>query len=175
MTLPVERTTRITLGIGAGVAILLGCCIGAMALPFVGCSRSVVVQPAVDVVVRSAERPLSGAHVEHVWWSSPHGMVHATSTHSVATDGRLVLSKLLEEERVMPLCMHGVPEHAHQFCIDAEGYRPVGFIVRDHGLPVTGDVLLEPGEGTCHGQVGYGDPLPSSLTNADVFTISTPR
>jgi len=166
-----ERSTKVALGIGAGVALLLGCCVSAVALPLVGCSRTFVVEPAVDVVVVSAEGPLSSATVEHVWWSSPHGMVHSTSTYPVAPNGRFELAKRLEEERIMPLCMHGVPEHEHQFCVEAEGYRPVGFIVRDHTLPVTGELVLEPGEGRCHAQVGWGERLPSSLVNADAFTI----
>jgi hypothetical protein len=167
----VDRSTKVAMGIGIGVALLLGCCISAIALPFVGCSRDFVVQPAVDVVARSAEGPLSDASVEHVWWSNPHGKVHGTASHPVAPDGRLELTKRLDEERIMPLCMHGVPEHQHQFCVEAEGFRPIGFIVRDHTLPVTGEIVLEPGEGRCHGQVGWGERLPSSLANADAFTI----
>lgn len=171
----VERSTKVAMGIGIGVALLLGCCLSAVALPFVGCSRTFVVQPAVDVVVVSAEGPVGGASVEHVWWSNPHHTVHSTSTHAVAADGRFELTKRLEEERIMPLCMHGVPEHEHQFCVEAEGYRPIGFIVRDHTAVVTGEVILEPGEGSCRGQVGWGERLPSSLTNADAFTILPPR
>lgn len=167
-----ERSTKIALGIGTGVTILLGCCIGTIALPFIGCNRTFVVQPAVDVVVASAEGPLADASAEHVWWSDPHSTVHSTTTRAVASDGRFVLQKLNDQERIMPLCMHGVPFHQHQFCVDAPGYRPVGFIVRDAELPVTGTIVLEPGEGSCSAQVGYGDPLPgSSLQNADVFTI----
>lgn len=167
-----ERSTKIALGIGAGVTILLGCCIGAIALPFVGCNRTFVSQPAIDVVVGSADGPLADADAEHVWWSDPHAVVHSTTTRPVASDGRFRLEKLHDQERVMPLCMHGVPFHQHQFCVDAPGYRPVGFIVRDVELPVTGEIILESGEGSCSSQVGYGDPLPTiSLTNADVFTI----
>lgn len=166
-----EQTTKIAMGIGVGVALLLGCCVGAIGLSFTGCTRARVVQPAVDISIRSERGPLSGATVEHVWWSNPHGVVHQTSSHSVGANGRFELSRLRDTERVMPLCMHGVPEHEHQLCVDAEGYSPVGFIVRDHGLPVTGALELEPGEGSCHEQVGWGDPLPSDLTNADAFTI----
>ena len=167
-----EPSTKVAIGIAAGITILLGCCVGALALPFVGCNRSFVVQPELDVLVRSADGPLNMAEVEHVWWSDPHGNVHATSTDPVRSDGRIVFAKRHEQERVMPLCMHGVPFHQHQFCVDAPGYQPVGFLVRDLELPVTGEIVLEPGEGECTGQVGFGDRLPTtSVSNADTFTI----
>ena len=160
------------MGIAAGVAILLGCCIGAIALPFIGCNRTFVAQPAVDIAVGTADGPVTTGEVEHVWWSDPHSVVHATDLQPIRPDGRIVFTKRHEEERVMPLCMHGVPFHQHQVCVDAEGYQPVGFIVSDLELPVTGEIVLEPGEGSCTSQVGYGDPLPSvSLQNARAFTI----
>lgn len=170
-----EQTTKIALGIGVGIALLLGCCVGAIGLAFTGCTRGRVLQPAVEVSVRSARGPLRSATVEHVWWSNPHGTVHETSSHSVDDSGRLELSLITDTERIMPLCMHGVPEHQHQLCVDAEGYRPIGLIVRDHRVPVTGELELDPGEGTCHEQIGWGERLPTEVANVDAFTILPPR
>lgn len=167
-----ERSTKIAMGIGVGMFLLVGCCVGMVFLPFIGCSREFVRQPDVNIVVAGTEGPVAGALVEQVWWSDPHGVVHSTTTHTTSPDGRIVLRKQHEEERIMPLCMHGVPFHQHQFCFDAEGYKPVGLLVRDHEQSVSGEIILEPGEGTCTGQVGYGSALPTtSVSNADVFTI----
>jgi len=171
----VEKPAKIATGIGIGLLLLCGCCVAGFGVSLSACTRARVVQPAADISTRSAAGPLTEATVEHVWWSSPHGMVHQTTSHDVDDSGRLELSLLRDTERIMPLCMHGVPEYHHQLCVDAEGYRPVGLVVRDDHLPVTGELELEPGEGSCHGQVGWGEPLQSSLTNADTFTILPPR
>lgn len=150
-----RRRTGWTLAlVGAGVALLGLCCLSVVAIPFVPWPRTFVRQPDVDVVVTGPEGPIEGARVTHTWWSHPHSQVRDEATTITGAGGRLRLQLETEEETIMPLCMHGVPEHHHTVCVEAEGYRPVAFEMHAAETPVRGELTMREGEPEAEAECG---------------------
>lgn len=132
--------------VGVGIALLGMCCLAVVALPFVPWPRDFVRQPDVDVVVVGEDGPIEGARVTHTWWSHPHSQVHAEDISVTGADGRIRTELETEGETILPLCMHGVPEHHHTVCVEADGYRPVAFEMHAVKQPVRGELSMDKGE-----------------------------
>lgn len=98
----------------------LALCALCAALTF--CARTIRTRPPVSLtVVDEQGAPVPFAHVTLHWWSHPHARLHRTSRFTADGDGRLRLTEKTRVERVMPLCIHGVPEHHYTFCADKRG------------------------------------------------------
>lgn len=142
-----RRRTGWTLGlVGVGIMALGLCCAVPVVFTLFACRRDFVRRPDVDVVATGPEGPVEGARVTHTWWSHPHSQVHDEAMSVTGADGRIRLELEIEEETIMPLCMHGVPGHHHTVCVEADGYRPVAFEMHAERTPVRGELRMRRGE-----------------------------
>lgn len=136
------------------------------------CEREVVTQPGVSVVVRDATGSIEGAKVTWFWSSDPHNRFEGSG--SAITDGRgaAAFEKQVSTERVMPLCMHGVPFHNMSVCVESPGHRSVAFALVDLAAQTDATVTLEAGESTpCafenSGSISYEPNDAVESTNVD--------
>ena len=93
--------------------------------PFVTCvkHRRVVTTPAVTVTVVDAEgAPVAGAHVVVHHWSYPYGRLEQSYPFEADERGVVEVEGGEKGEKVMPFCMHGVPEHHYTVCAGAAGH-----------------------------------------------------
>ncbi len=92
--------------------------------PFVHCvtRRTVVTRPAVTVtVVDASGAPVADASVTIYWWSYPHRVLHERYDATTGPEGQTAFTRATKRETVTPMCMHGVPQHAHTVCVTAAG------------------------------------------------------
>jgi hypothetical protein len=130
---PSRRLELLTLAV---FAVGNGCC----ALP-----REVVRAPELEVRVVAGGKPIENAEVRTFHWSNPHH--HLDDERSAATDaaGKAAFTKQVDTEVVLPLCMHGVPEHHVTVCVAKPGHATVLFELDDPGAATTVDVELRSG------------------------------
>jgi hypothetical protein len=134
----------------------------AMCLPFVWCvqSRRVVTLPQLDVTVVAADgTPVPGATVFVHWWSYPHARLEQTHRLTADAQGRVTTAEATRSESVMPLCMHGVPEHHYTLCagVAGKGWRAMPLEAKPTApirLQLTGDAY----DGECedHDRARFG-------------------
>jgi hypothetical protein len=119
------RTVVVVVAAGGALFGLAGCA-AVFYLMFIGIERDVVAMPALSMtVVDENGAAVSGADVVLEHRTEPHGNLEARLSVVTGVDGRVATSLDKETERVLPLCMHGVPGHRHFVCVDHPGARPV--------------------------------------------------
>lgn len=116
------------------VAIVVVCA------PFMFCvwRRSVVTEPALTArVVDAAGAPVPGAEVVVYWWSYPHHQLRGRFAQVADADGRVAFAGASRGETILPLCMHGVPQHEHTVCVTVPGKGQAGLALERSGQSVT--------------------------------------
>jgi hypothetical protein len=127
----VDRTAKRVLGwagfLGCGLLALGGAFVALLfAVLFTGVEREIVTRPSAAITVVGEDgAPVSGARVRFVWSSAPHHVVHETADFVADDSGRVTVELRKETERIHPFCMHGVPEHGFELCVESDGRAPV--------------------------------------------------
>lgn len=106
-----------------GMCVVL-CMIG---LLLTGCPipvpRTAVIQPALTIQVLDEKgRPLVHQEVRFSWYSHPHRRFHRADVYRTDKYGKITFAKKTKREWVMPLMMHGVPQHYWVVCLNRKGY-----------------------------------------------------
>ncbi|MBP6628737.1 MAG: carboxypeptidase regulatory-like domain-containing protein [Kofleriaceae bacterium] len=101
------------------------------------CHRTVVTRPGLVVTVTDAQgAPVPGAHVMLVHWSYPYARIDHHFGGVADDTGRFRADEVREDERIAPLCMHGVPEHHYTVCAGVPG-RGLAVVPWKPGEPAT--------------------------------------
>ena len=93
---------------------------------FIGIEQDAVTMPQMSITVVDEDgTAVPGADVVIEHRTEPHGQLHARTELLTDADGRLSTRLEMETERILPLCMHGVPWHRHYVCVNHPGATPV--------------------------------------------------
>lgn len=106
------------------------------------CHRTVVTQPGLVVTVTDEQGvPVPGARVMLVHWSYPHARIDHHVAGVADAAGRFRTDEVRQDERIAPLCMHGVPEHHYTVCAGVPG-RGVAVLAWKPGEPAALELRL---------------------------------
>lgn len=153
--------SAIVLGLAIGGAFLFVAFSGAVFfLMFVGIEVEAVTTPQMTLTVVDEEGvPVEGALVTVEHRTEPHGQLHARTELRTGPGGSLVTRLETEVERILPLCMHGVPQHRHFVCIAQAGAQPVLLEVESTDALIVATVALRRDASNTHDCSGDLDHL----------------
>lgn len=113
--------------------------------------RNAIVQPRLTILLKDDKgRPVPKQKVHFAWLSHPHSRLHQLQRLHTDSKGVVQLPQRIKREWIMPLMMHGVPQHFWLYCIRKKGYqtlhRPIYRVKKNHTLTLT--LTLKPGKTT---------------------------
>ena len=142
----------------AVVLVIMAVCVCLAPLAcFIPVQRTSQVCPGGLVQVEDADgRPIAAATVTVQRWSAPHHQPEGEWQAVTDAAGNASFTATEEEETIMPLMMHGVPEYSWTVCAEAEGHGPTeapwDFDPATFRTVPEVVITLAPGEGRCEPQ-----------------------